>query len=380
MKSKRFDYIFVGVVIGLIISGILILAIVSAPFSLPKFNTTYYFLIHQIVCGLIPGLALAIIFFKIPLDFLKKIALILFILNLIVLTFVFLPKIGFSSGGASRWINLGKVTFQPSEFLKLTFILYLSAIIKKQSTQSSNDQSLKRKPLSKKRKKHYDFKKTLIPFLFFVGIISLILISQPDISTLGIIVFIALLIYFGGGAPIWHSIIIVLAAASGVISLIKIAPYRLSRFLVFLKPEIDPMGIGYQIKQSLIAVGSGGIRGLGIGMSAQKVTFLPHPMSDSIFAVFAEETGFVGCCILISLFLIFLWRGLRISKNSQDKFAQLVALGICSWIVLQAFISIGSLIGILPLTGIPLPFISYGGSHLVAELIGIGILLNISKF
>lgn len=164
-----------------------------------------------------------------------------------------------------------------------------------------------------------------------------------------------------------------------MLTLIKLAPYRAARLLVFLKPEIDPMGIGYQIKQALIAVGSGGISGLGLGMSQQRLGFLPQSISDSIFAILAEETGFIGCLILIFLFLIFLWRGFEIAKVSQNKFSQLAALGITSWITLQALTNIGSMIGILPLTGIPLPFISYGGSALVSELAGVGILLNISK-
>ncbi len=159
----------------------------------------------------------------------------------------------------------------------------------------------------------------------------------------------------------------------------QLAPYRVNRLLVFFNPGIDPMGIGYQLKQSLIAVGSGGITGVGLGMSIQKLGFLPQPISDSIFAVFSEEAGFVGSLFLIFLFLIFLWRGLKIAKETGNRFCQLTALGITSWIVIQAFVNIGAMIGILPLTGIPLPFIGYGGSALVTTLIGAGILLNISK-
>lgn len=165
----------------------------------------------------------------------------------------------------------------------------------------------------------------------------------------------------------------------GFIFLMRTAPYRFNRLLVFLHPETDPMGIGFQIKQALIAVGSGGILGLGLGMSRQKFGFLPQPIGDAIFAVFTEETGFIGALILISLFLVFAWRGLKIVKNSADKFSGLLALGITSWIIIQAFVNIGSMIGILPLSGIPLPFISYGGSHILAEMIAIGLLLNISK-
>ena len=374
MKFKRSDYILLFVIITLIVLGILFLATLTGNSSLKKFGTTNYFLFHQILYGLIPGLILGIIFFKISLSFLKKIAPTLLLLNLIILTFVFLPIIGFQSGGASRWINLGIITFQPSEFLKITAILYLAVWL-----ESRDSPAPKRKRFSKKRKKAYNVKRTLIPFLIFLGIVSLIFIFQRDISTLGIVAFISLLIYFGAGTPIWHSIVMILAGTGGLITLIRITPYRFSRLIVFLKPEIDPMGIGFQIKQALIAIGSGGIKGKGLGMSIQKLGFLPESMSDSIFAVFAEEAGFIGSLILVLLFLTFLWLGLRISRLANDKFCRLAALGITLWIVTQAFINISSMIGISPLTGIPLPFISYGGSHLAAELIGVGILLNISK-
>ena len=186
--------------------------------------------------------------------------------------------------------------------------------------------------------------------------------------------------YFLASTPIYHTILIFLIGVGGLSLLIKTSTYRFHRFITFLHPEIDPMGIGYQIKQALIAVGSGGIFGQGLGANLEKRSFLPHPMSDSIFAILAEETGFLGSFIIILLFLIFAWRGFYIGRKSEDKFSQLTALGITFWIVIQAFINIGVMLGILPLTGIPLPFFSYGGSALIAELIGIGILLNISQY
>ena len=355
--DTRPDYWLMGSVVALIFLGILILASVSASFSQEKFGTTYYFLNHQLLFGFLPGIILGFLAFRLPLDSLKKWTLVLLLINLILLAMVFLPKIGSSSGGAARWLNFGPISFQPSEFLKLTFILYLAAWL-----------------TNKTRKINL-----LIAFLIIIGAVSLLLIFQPDISTLGVIVLVAAMMYFLAETPIWHSILIILLGTAGLFSLIKLAPYRAARLLVFLKPEIDPMGISYQIKQALIAVGSGGITGLGLGMSGQKFGFLPGAISDSIFALFSEETGFIGSIILIFLFLMFLWRGFRAGRLSQDKFSLLTALGISSWIIIQAFVNIGAMIGILPLTGIPLPFISYGGSAIVAELIGVGILLNISK-
>ncbi|GAI25701.1 unnamed protein product, partial [marine sediment metagenome] len=288
--------------------------------------------------GLIPGLILAFLAFRIRLDFLKKWAPILLLINVILLAMVFLPKIGAVAGGATRWLSMGPISFQPAEFLKLTFILYLAAWL------TSRTPHQQKSGFGQAEK---GFSQTFIAFLLVIGLISLLLIFQPDISTLGVIVLVAALMYFLANTPLWHSILIILIGAGGLFSLIKLAPYRAARLLVFFEPGTDPMGIGYQLKQALIAIGSGGIFGLGLGMSYQRLGFLPQSISDSIFAIMAEETGFIGSLILISLFLIFLWRGFKIGKKGGDKFSQLAAVGISSWIVIQAFINVGSMIGIL---------------------------------
>ena len=366
-KKQKFDYILAVVVAVLVILGILVLASVSAAFSQEKFGRTTYYLFHQMICGLALGIILGFVAFKIKLSTLKKWAWLFILINLIFMALVFIPRLGIVAGGAPRWMNLGFVSFQPSEFLKLTFIFYLSAWLTSRTIKKS----------FKKTKKELKF--TLIPFLVIIGIIAILLTKQSDVSTLGMIILIAALMYFSANTPLWHSVLIILISSAGFLVLVKIAPYRIMRLRVLLGSIKDPMGTGYQIEQSLIAIGSGGILGLGLGTSIQRLGFIPQTMSDSIFAVFAEETGFVGSLVLIFLFLVLLWRGFRISKRSPDKFSQLFTIGISSWICIQAFINIGAMIGILPLTGIPLPFISYGGSHMVAELIGIGILLNISK-
>lgn len=352
------DYILLGVVVVLMILGILILANVSAPLSVERFGTTYYFLNHQLLFGFLPGLILAFLLFRIRLDLVKKWAPLFLLINLILLALVFLPGLGVEFRGANRWINFGHFSFQPSEFLKLTFILYLAAWLKGLMWVDSQ---------------------TFLVFLAVIGVIGLLLIFQPDISTLGIIILVAGLMYFLAKTPLWQSFLLIFIIAASLFSLIKLVPYRAARFLVFLNPAADPMGMGYQIKQALITAGSSGIFGLGLGMSQMKFGFLPQSIADSIFAIFAEETGFIGSTFLIFLFLIFLWRGFRIGKLCQDKFSQLTAWGITSWICLQSFMNIGAMIGALPLTGIPLPFISYGGSALIVELAGVGILLNISK-
>lgn len=362
MKSHSPDYILLATSFFLIFLGFLILSSASSSYSEERFGSTFYFLSHQIIYGLIPGIILGIIVYKLPLNFFKKYGLLLFLINLLLLGLVFIPGLGLKISGASRWLKIGTFSFQPSEFLKVTFMLYLSAWL-----------------ITLKEKKTKKSSQKFIAFSIIIGLVSLFLILQPDISTLGIIISIAILMYFISDTPLWHTALIVLTGIILLALLIKFTPYRMSRITVFLNPETDPMGKGYQIKQALIATGSGRISGLGLGMSRQKYGFLPQAISDTIFVILAEEMGFIGASILVLLFLIFLWRGFTIAKKSQDKFSQLLAVGITYWITIQAFINMAAMIKILPLTGVPLPFISYGGSALISEMAALGILLNISK-
>ncbi|MBI2041915.1 MAG: putative lipid II flippase FtsW [Candidatus Nealsonbacteria bacterium] len=356
------DYILSSVVVILILLGIVILASVSAPISQDKFGSPNFYLLRYLLFGMLPGIFLGFMAYKFSLAIWKKLSAMLLMANLFLMALVFLPGVGIQHGGAARWINLGFTSLQPSEFLKLTFILYLANWLP-----------------SLKEKHRKNFSKTLAGFLTIAGLVTLFLALQKDVSTLGIIITSGILIYFMSGTPVKHTLGIIAGGLSMLAFLIKIEPYRLERIRVFLNPAINPMETGYQIKQALIAIGSGGILGKGLGMSLQKLGFLPEPMSDSIFAIFSEEAGFIGGLVVIALFLIFAWRGFKVVKVARDNFYKLASLGITFWITIQAFINIGATIGILPLTGIPLPFISYGGSAAVAELIGIGILLNISK-
>lgn len=371
--KKHISYPLLFTVIALLLLGFLFLSTLSAPASLKVFGTTNFYLLHQLK-SIIPALILAILAFLIPLTMLKKIAPWLLLTNIFFLLLVFVPFFGSGFWGASRWIIIAGFVIQPSEFLKITAILYLSAWI------SSKIPEINKKNLFSVFKNQWkNFIFILLPFIAFLTVISVILIKQPDITTLGIIGLTLLAVYFAFRTPVWHVALIICSAISGLVLLIKLEPYRLNRLLVFLHPETDPQGIGWQIKQSLIAIGSGGIFGKGLGMSSQKFGFLPQAMTDSVFAIIGEEIGIIGCTILVLLFVLFLWLGFKIAKESHDKFAQLTAVGITFFITLQAFINIASSIGIFPLGGIPLPFFSYGGSHLMTELIGIGLLLNISK-
>jgi cell division protein FtsW len=360
--EKGVDLFLLTIFLLFLIFGLLVLASVSAPLSQEKFGESFYFLRHQIIFGLIPGLILFLIFYKINLNSLKKYSPILLLIVLILTGLVFIPGIGIKIRGGTRWLGIGPISFQPSEFLKLAFIIYLAAWLDSQT-------KIKKKNLTQ----------TLIVFLIILSLISLFLIAQPDISTLGIIFATALVMFFLSKTPIWQTFLILFFAILIFVPLIQVAPYRFFRILTFLNPDFDPLGVGYQIKQALIAIGSGGVFGMGLGLSQQKFGILPQSFSDAIFAIFAEETGFLGSLFLIFLYLIFFWRSFRIGKKEGDEFKKLLAFGISFWLCLQAFINVGSIIKILPLTGIPLPFWSYGGSHLISEMSAVGILLNISK-
>lgn len=364
-RKERPDTIILISALALIILGIISVASASIPVATKKLIDPTFYLKKHILLGILPGLLLGFICYKIPLETLRKKSLWIFVITLALTALTLIPHINITIGGAKRWINLKIFTFQPSELLKLGFLIYLSAWLT---------------TLTKK----ISIRKSFFPFLAIMSAPAILLVLQPDISTLGVIVVIAVVIYLYSGAPIKNLIILTLIIAICLAVLIKIAPYRLNRWLVFLNPEADPLGKGYQIKQSLIAVGSGGILGKGLGLSDQKYGYLPQPFSDSIFAVIAEETGFLGSLIIIFLFLIFALRGLTIARNfnpkkPEGKFKSLLSIGIVSWITFQAIVHIGANIGILPLTGIPLPFISYGNSALITEIIALSILLNISK-
>ena len=361
---KKLDYILLGIV-GLLVSyGFIILASASTHFSVKNFDTPYYSLLHQLKFGLIPGLLFLYFFSKFSLDILKKTIPFLLLGSLLLMVLVFVPGIGLKSGSAARWISLGGLSFQPSELLKLTFILYLASWLESRSNKAVSSK---------------DTSESLFAFFFIISSIAAFLLLQSDVGTLGTIVLTAILMYFFSERPLWHTGLIVTFSIVGLLLFIGISPYRRERMMIFFNPEMDSLGAGYQTNQALIAIGSGGLLGVGAGMSEQKLSRLPHPDSDSIFAILAEETGFVGAVILLFLFALFLWRGYEIGTKSTDTFSRLTALGITSWILIQTFVNIGAMINFLPITGIPLPFISYGGSAMLIELSAIGILLNISK-
>lgn len=366
----HFDYCFLGAILVLICLGLLILAGVSSISSQKDYGRSGYYFMHQLNLAILPGLFLGIIAFFIPVSVLRKFSFFLILLSLFLMALVFIPGLGIVSGGALRWLNVGFTTLQPSEILKLSFIIYLATWL---------DSKLIRR-LAEKKSSH-DSKKTFMPFICILGFIFVLFYLQSNASTLILIFSIALFMYFLSGTPLWQSMFLGLGGALGATFMILFEPYRLNRLMVLLGIINDPMGSGYQIKQSLISIGSGGFFGNGLGTSSQKLGgFLPQTMSDSIFSTFAEEMGFIGAMVIMSLFIIIFIRCIRIAGKTEDKFSQLFVIGFGSWICLQAFINIAAMIQLIPLTGIPLPFISYGGSHVIMELIGAGVVLNISKY
>jgi cell division protein FtsW len=372
--KKHFNYYLFFLIVFLVGFSLLFAACLSGPVSLQRFGSANYYFLRQVLLGFLPAIVVGVIGYKIPLKFLQKWAPFFVVANLALLFVVFIPGIGTRAGGASRWINFGFGSIQPSEFLKITAILYLSAWIASRLAESGSSDWK-----NATKRSYHNIIHIFVPFIIFLGLITFALFLQKDASTLGIISITLLTLYFSAKTPLWHTGLVVMAGISFLLLIVKFEPYRLDRWLIFLNPDVDPLGKGYQLRQSLISLGSGGIFGKGLGMSVQKFNFLPQAIMDSIFAVMGEEFGVIGGIAVVAAFILLFWLGLQIAKKSSDKFASTVAVGIVVWITLQAFINISSSAGIFPLAGIPLPFFSFGGSHLMIELFAMGLLLNISK-
>lgn len=356
MKQGKPDKGLIIIIFALVIVGLIILFSASFVISQENKNNSSYYFFHQLLYGGVVGIIAFLVLQKINYRIWKKFALIIFFVSLVLLVLVFIPGLGYGHAGAQRWIVVGFISFQPSEFLKLTFIIYLAAFLSKSSQFN-----------------------TLIPFIIMIGVIGGLMALQSDVGTLGLIAIVGFMVYFLSGAKFYQLAVTILIYAGVFFGLIKFFPHRMARFITFFNPSIDPQGISYQINQALLGIGSGGIFGVGLAHSQQKYNYLPEAMGDSIFAIFAEEMGFIGGIILIALFFLLAFKGFKIAKKAPDNFGKLLAIGIVSWLIIQAFINIAGITGLIPLTGIPLPFVSYGGSALIVSLAGAGILVNISK-
>lgn len=350
-----------GAIVGF---GLMMLASASAPVGFDRFGDSYYFVTHQIIFGLIPGIAGLIAFSRIPYAFWKRNAWNLLLVSIGLLVVVFIPGLSAGIGTAHSWITVGGLfSVQPSEIVKITFLFYLAAWLERRGESGMSD-----------------VHGGLLPFVATLGAVLFLLMLQPDVGTMSVIAAMSLSVYFIAGAPLAYVAGLVAAGAASLALLIGLEPYRAARFTTFLNPELDPKGIGYHINQALLAIGSGGVFGVGYGHSRQKFQYLPEVSGDSIYAVIGEEMGMIVAALVLVAFLAFLWRTLKIAGEAPDRFGKYVASGIAAWIVIQAFVNIGSMVAIMPMTGITLPFISYGGTSLAVSLWAVGIVLNISRY
>jgi len=362
MRDHRVDKILLILTLGLLLGGFFIfmsaslglLARGGATFGVVAFNQAFF--------GLLMGSIALWYFSRTSYKVWKKYALYVFLASLFLTALVFVPFLGFSHGGAQRWLSFGPLSLQPAEFLKLGVVVYLAAWF------------------SHIKDKIHTIKWGIIPLFVVVGLVGAILLLQPDTGTFLVISVTAVAMFLIAGGRWKHIIVIFLIACIGLATLVVTKPYIKERVLTFVDPSRDSLGAGWQIQQSLIAVGSGGVFGKGFGQSVQKFSFLPEPIGDSIFAVAAEEFGFLGGIVIISTFILFLLRGLYIARRAPDNFSGLLASGVVIMIVVQVFLNIGAIVGVLPLTGLPLTFVSKGGTALLFALIGVGIVLNISRY
>ncbi len=361
LKAKnKIDLPFITAAVFLVFFGLLVIYDATIITAYRDFQDKFYYFRNQAVWALLGFVAL--IFFSFV-DYRKvlKISWLILAVTIILLILVLIPQIGTLVYGARRWITIGSFNFQPSEIAKLSLIFYATAI------------------LAKVEKLEIRFVDVLVVFFLPLLVVIGLVLLQPDLGTALILVAILLAVYFMGKASLMHFVAIVPVTLMAAAAAIFLEPYRIARLKTFLNPEHDPLGASYQINQILSAIASGGLFGVGIGASRSKFAFIPEVQSDAIFAIVVEELGFIGAIFLISLFLFLISRAINIAKNTKDLSGKILAMGLVSLISIQALFNLAANVALVPLTGIPLPFISYGGSSLVVTMIAIGILVNIQK-
>lgn len=362
MKNKKVDKIFLITVILLTLFGFSVFASASlgllardgAKFSSIAFNQSFF--------GLFLGSIACFVLSKVHYRIFRKYALCVFITGIILTLLVFAPKLGFTLNGARRWLSMGGISFQPSEFLKIAFVIYFAAW------------------LSGVKEKAATYRYGFLPFLALIAVIGAIMLKQRDTDGLIVMVLAGLGIFTAAGGKLRHLLILILILFSAVAITAYSRPYVMKRFTTFFNPAANSRDAGYQIQQSLIAIGSGEMFGRGFGQSIQKFKFLPESMSDSIFAVASEEFGFAGSFFIISLFVFFVFRGFKIALESSDQFGGLLVVGIVILVISQSFINIASMLGVIPLSGLPLIFFSQGGTAMFFTLAEMGIILNVSRY
>ena len=353
------DRLLFGSALALVFFGVLMIFSASAMMSESRFGSGYYFLYRQLIWAIF-GLIVLVGFMNLNYKFLRVSVVVFpaFFLQLVLLMAVLLLD---DTQTIRRWLPLGKFFFQPSELSKIVLVIFLAYF------------------LEKRQGKVNDFYRTLLPVGFLTGITVLLVLQQPDLGTSVLLVLTATVMLFVAGVRVTYFGYLFLASVIPLYFLVVQVPYRYDRILAFLNPHSDPLGRGFQIIQSLTAIGSGGFVGLGFMEGQQKLFYLPAAHTDFIFAVIGEELGFIGCLVVLGLFGVILWRGIRASLKCRDEFGRLLALGLTALIIVQALVNISVVIGIVPTKGLPLPFVSYGGSSLINNMMALGILMNISQ-
>lgn len=360
--TQRGDLIYALLAAVLAVFGLAMLTSATGPLGYEEHGDSFFFLKHQLLSGLLPGLVFGIAAAFVPYRLYQRFALPLMFVSVALLLLVFIPGVGTDLGTfAKSWIQLGAFTFQPAEIVKLTFLMYLAAWMEKRGKEIGGLEG------------------GLVPFLVIFGVIALLMMLQPDLGTLCIIAASAFAVYFAAGASIKHILAIGILGTIALAIAIQSSAHAQDRFLTFLYPELDPQGTGYQINQALLAIGSGGLFGRGYGHSLQKHQYLPEVEGDSVFAVMGEELGFFLTTGFLVILLAFFLRGLRIAQNAPDAFGRYLAVGITAWFGAQSIVNIGAMLSLLPLTGVTLPFVSYGGTSLVMTCVAVGVVYNISK-
>lgn len=349
-------------VLALLGVGLVVLYSASTVEAYKDFGNTTYYILHQIRNGALLGLLGMYVLSRIDYHVWVRWLPILLLGTLILLVLVKIPGIGFSAGGATRWIHVGSVFFQPAELAKLVIVFYVAAWVDKHKHRLN------------------DFYFGLLPSLATVALFAFLILSQPDFGTMFVLLITAFCILYAGGVSLRYFFWSTVSVGLLLLAFIRFEPYRARRLTSFLNSGVDPKGIGYQVNQALLAIGAGGVWGYGYGLSRQKYQYLPEAINDSIFAVMAEELGFFRVLLILGLFATFTVRGYLIARRAGDELGRLIAAGIVSWVALQAAINIAAMLNLLPLTGIPLPFFSYGSTSLMVTLWATGILLNVSRY
>lgn len=356
------DYLLLVAGIFLVLFGLIMLSSASSDLGKIKFDDTYYYLKHQAQLGLSLGIIGFLCGYFIYYRFYKGLALPMLLVSIAALGAVFTP-LGISAKGATRWVQVAGVAFQPSEILKITFVVYLAAWL---SNVKANRQS--------------SFTTGYVPFLVVSGLVAGLILFQRSTSAVAILMITAVAVYFVSGARLSYILNTIFVGLLLLATVVYITPYRRDRVIGYLQGHTDILGSGFQLNQARIAIGSGGVTGVGYGQSTIKYHTLPESIGDSIFAVIAEELGFIGALGLILAFFVVVLRGLIIAMRMRDSFGKLLMVGFVTVLSVQVFLHIGANLGLIPLTGVPLPFISYGGTSLAVFMTMLGMMLNISKY